>query len=335
MKELSEGVVFIDGARCAQGEAKVSIYDRGFLYGDSVFEVIRTYGGEPFGLREHVARLHRSAAKIELPLPWSEDSLEREIRGAVAAGAYPESYVRVIVTRGVGALGLDPDFAGAPTRVVMVHPLALPPASVYRDGVAVLVVESMRATDGTAAEGAKSSNYLANLLALRDAKRAGAYEPLFVDRGIRGTTRETNPETLDDAEVLEGGTSNVFAIELGSDGAEVLVTPPDRRILGGITRKHVLDAATASGMQIRIEPITLRRFRTAKELFLTSTVREIVPIVRVLTGSKDDPKDSPKTHATAATIGDGTPGTRTRALHEAFRRHVHAETSPMPWERQS
>lgn len=295
-----KGCVLIDGVRA--DDPRVSVYDRGFLYGDSVFEVIRTYGGKPFGLEEHVARLHRSAAKIAMEVPWTESALLDEIRRAVRDANYPEAYIRVVVTRGVGELGLDPDLAGVPTRVVMIHPLTLPPLPVYRDGVAVLMVSSQRATDGTSAEGAKSSNYLANLLALREAKRNGCYEPVFEHEGL----------------VLEGGTSNVFVVE-----GKTLVTPPERRILGGITRKHVLEAAPAAGLEVTLEPISLERFRSADEVFLTSTVREIVPIVRIVEPGGTHP------------VGSGRPGPLVRTIHQAFRRHVGAPTSPMPWELQS
>ncbi len=312
-----DGLVRIDGVRVTPQDAKVSVYDRGFLYGDSVFEVIRTYGGQPFGLAEHVARLHRSAAKIVMDLPWEQATLHDEIVEAVREAGFPESYVRVVVTRGVGVLGLDPDLGGTPMRVVMVHPLTLPPLPVYRDGVAVHVVESIRATDGTAAEGAKSSNYLANLLALREAKQHGAYEPLFVVR---------RPEqTLDEAEVLEGGTSNVFAV-FSEGGRPVLVTPPERRILSGITRRHVLAAAPAAGFEVRIEPLSLSRFCQAEELFLTSTVRELVSIVRVL---------RPAGATGTGVVGAGRPGPGTRALHRAFREQVGATGLPLPWERTS
>lgn len=300
--------VFIDGARREPHEATVSVYDRGFLYGDSVFEVVRTYGGRPFGLGEHVARLFRSADKIGIALPWSEAGLEAEIAENVRAAGFDESYVRVVVTRGVGSLGLDPDLAHTPTRVVLVHPLTLPPVAVFREGVGAWISESIRATDGTAAEGAKASNYLANLLALRDAKAHGCYEPVFVERH--------GDVPLAQAEVLEGGTSNVFVVE-----GDVLVTPPDRRILSGITRRYVMACAPSAGLQVRAEPITLERFLRADEAFLTSTIREIVPIVRVV--DRDG----------AQKIGTGEPGARTRALHRAFRTHVGAPTSPMPWER--
>jgi branched-chain amino acid aminotransferase len=301
-----QGLVLVDGRRCLPAEATVSVYDRGFLYGDSVFEVIRTYGGRPFGLRDHVERLHRSAKKLEMTLPWTVDSMIEEIEGAVAASGFAEVYVRVVVTRGSGPLGLDPDLAEDPLRVVIVHPLVLPDASVYRDGVAVSIVESIRATDGTVAEGAKASNYLANLLSLREAKRRGAYEPVFVRR--RGET----------IEVLEGGTSNVFALF-----GKTLVTPPEGRILAGITRHYVLEAAKDAGLEPRIEPILLDRLLAADEVFLTSTIREVVPVVRVLRGEEGH------------FIGSGTPGNGVRALHTAFRKRVGAPTSPMPWESES
>ncbi len=315
MSATAEPRVLIDGRPVARDDAKVSVYDRGFLYGDSVFEVIRTYAGRPFGLSEHVARLHRSAAKIVMDLPWTERELHDEIAAAVRDAGFAEAYVRVVVTRGVGQLGLDPDLGGTPLRVVMVHPLTLPPPPVYRDGVAVHVVESFRATDGTSAEGAKSSNYLANLLALREAKRAGAYEPLFVLRAAG--------DRLDEAEVLEGGTSNVFAVFRAPGGRKILVTPPERRILGGITRRHVLEAAPSAGFEVRVEPIRLERFCAADELFLTSTVREIVSIVRVLCDGG------------STIVGTGAPGPATRELHRAFRSQVGAAGLALPWEPRS
>ena len=305
MSAPTDGVVLIDGARVDAAHAVVSIYDRGFLYGDSVFEVIRTYGGAPFGLRDHVARLHASAGKLAIDPTWDQSALVTEIEGAVRDAGFSESYVRIVVTRGTGPLGLDPDLARTPTRVVLVHPLALPAAPVYRDGVAVLVADAPRATDGTRAQGAKASNYLANLLALKEAKARGAYEPLFVDRGASGASPE----------VLEGGTSNVFAIF-----DDVLVTPPLGRILSGITRRYVLEAAPQVGLRVEESTLTLARLCAADEAFLTSTIREVVPIVRVLDGAT--------THA----IGAGAPFPRVRELHRAFRRHVGAPSSPMPWE---
>lgn len=302
--EPAGGVIYIDGERRSPERAVVSVYDRGFLYGDSVFEVIRTYGGRPFGLEEHVQRLHRSAAKLAIELPWTEAALVEELAAEVREAGFAESYVRVVVTRGAGPLGLDTDLAERPTRVTLVHPLTLPPPHVYRDGVAVLVTSSARATDGTAAEGAKASNYLANLLALRSAKARGAYEPLFVETAA-------SCERL----VLEGGSSNLFAVF-----GDRLVTPPERRILSGVTRRHVLASAEAAGLRAEIADLPLARLLQADEAFITSTIREVVPVVRVLEAEHDH------------TIGQGAPGPAVRRLHRAFRAHVGVAGGRMPWE---
>ncbi len=303
MSSVPPGIVVVDGVRRAASEAVVSVYDRGFLYGDSVFEVVRTYGGVPFRLDDHITRLHASAAKLAITPTWTEAELHAEILAAVRDAGFAESYVRIVVTRGAGPLGLDPELADTPLRVVLVHPLTLPAGGVYRDGVGVLVVTAPRATDGTSAQGAKASNYLANLLALRDAKKVGAYEPLFVELAGEETW------------VLEGGTSNVFAVR----GNE-LITPPLGRILGGITRHYLLEAAPAAGLTVRVAPMTLAELLSADEVLISSTVREVVPVVRVVVGDSTHP------------IGSGSVGPRVRAIHRAFRAHVGAPTSPMPWE---
>ncbi len=298
------GVVYVDGERRAPERAVVSVYDRGFLYGDSVFEVIRTYAGVPFGLAEHVARLHRSAAKLAIELPWSQQELVDELAREVREAGFSESYLRVVLTRGAGPLGLDPDLAVGPTRVTLVHPLTLPPREIYRDGVALWLASAPRATDGTAAEGAKASSYLANLLALREAKGHGAYEPLFVETSAAGARL-----------ALEGGSSNVFAVF-----GERLVTPPERRILSGVTRRHVLAAAPEAGLAVEVADLPIDRLLAADEVFITSTIREVVAVVRVLDGAR------------TVTIGRGAPGPVTRRVHRAFRAHVGAGGAPMPWE---
>jgi branched-chain amino acid aminotransferase len=286
----------------------VSVYDRGFLYGDSVFEVIRTYGGKLFGLEEHVARLHRSAAKLAFELPWTEAALVDELARQVREAAFAESYVRVVVTRGSGPLGLDTDLAERPLRVTLIHALTLPPPPVYRDGVALLVASAPRATDGTAAEGAKASNYLANLLALREAKARGAYEPLFVETTAAGVRL-----------ALEGGSSNVFALF-----GDLLVTPPERRILSGVTRRHAIEAAAEAGLRVEVADLPMDRLLTADEIFITSSIREIVPVVRVIDGER------------TTTIGAGVPGPAVRRLHRAFRARLGggsgAGGASMPWE---
>lgn len=285
----------IDGEFLAPEEAKVSVYDRGFLYGDSVFETIRTYGGEPFALDQHLARLERSAERVAIALPLPRPELALEIRRAVRAARNPESYVRAMITRGSGPLGLDPGLAARPLRVVLVEPLSPLPAAFYRDGVKVITVQTRRATD-EAAQGAKVSNYLASLLAIRDARAVGAHEALILNAA---------------GEVLEGTTSNLFVVDQGA-----LLTPPEAGILAGITRAHVLELAGELGIPVRVETLPADRVTGAAEVFITSTLREIVPVVQV-----DDRR-----------IGAGVPGPVTRALHTAFRRKVGLGAEPLPWE---
>ncbi len=191
-------IASIDGVLSQPDEAKVSVYDRGFLYGDSVFETIRTYAGEPFALDEHMARLARSAAKVGIAMPIPPADFGMEVRRAVRAARNPESSARIMLTRGSGPPGLDPALATAPLRVVLVEPLTPPPAALYRDGVAVVTVRTERAAD--AAQGAKVGNYLASMLALKEAKSRGAHEALILDTS---------------GHVVEGTTSNVFVVRGG------------------------------------------------------------------------------------------------------------------------
>jgi branched-chain amino acid aminotransferase len=289
--------VSIDGAVVLPGEEKVSVYDRGFLYGDAVFEVIRVYGGRPFALGEHLERLRLSAERVAIELPCGDDVLEGEIERTVAAAGGGESYVRVMVTRGSGPLTLDPSSARSPLRVILVEPVAAPPRATYAEGIALASMHAHRAVDGTTAAGAKVTNYLSNLLALRDAKARGAAEALVVDG---------------EGNAVEGATSNVFAV-LGG----VLVTPPESAgILAGITRRHVLAAARASGMRAEEASLPLTALYAADEAFITSSIREVLPVVRV-----DE-----------RVIGAGRPGPIARRLHRALREAAGAGDRPMPWE---
>jgi branched-chain amino acid aminotransferase len=291
-------VVSIDGAIVSPGDAKVSVYDRGFLYGDAVFEVLRTYAGVPFALGEHVARLRRSADRVLIAMPISDADLAAEITRAIEAAKNSESYARVVLTRGAGPLGLDPELASAPLRVILVEPVHPPPREAYADGVALATIHTKRAVDDTAAAGAKVSNYLANLLAVHEAKKRGAAEALIIDAH---------------GHVVEGASSNIFVARGGT-----LVTPPESEgILAGITRAHVIELARALGVPCDLRALFPTDLYGADEAFITSSVREVIPAV-IVDGRR---------------IGDGKPGPLTRRLHRAFRERVGLGKTPLPWEK--
>jgi branched-chain amino acid aminotransferase len=296
-------VVAIDGEIVPPERAVVSVYDRGFLYGDAVFEVLRTYGGKPFALDEHCARLRRSAERVLIPVPLDDAALAREIERVVAAAQNTESYARIMLTRGSGPLGLDPALAGAPLRVIIVEPVAPPPREVYAKGIALACIATSTTTSATAAAGAKVSNYLSNLLAVRDAKARGAAEALIVDAA---------------GDVVEGASSNVFIVRRNTaDAPPTLVTPPeDAGILAGITRAHVLAAAASLAIPVELTRLRPSDLYAADEAFITSSIREIVPAIAI----------------DGRVIGAGTPGPVTRALHRAFREGVGLGGSSMPWE---
>lgn len=262
----------------------MSVFDRGFLYGDSVFETLRTYGGSPFELEEHLLRLERSAQRVFIPLPLSLEDLGAEVSTAIEAAGNAESYVRLMITRGQGPLGLDPALADRPCRVIIVQPLQPPPADQYARGIAAISYRTERVVDATSARGAKIGNYLISVLAMREARLAGAAEALILDG--RG-------------HLLEGASSNVFAVVGGR-----LVTPAeDQGILAGITRAHVLAAAAELGVPTELRALELEVARDADELFISSSIRELLPVV-TLDGQA---------------IGTGTPGPLFRQLLQAFR----------------
>ena len=280
-------LVMIDGAIVSGERATISVFDRGFLYGDSVFETIRTYGGKPFALGEHLARLELSAGRVFIELPVSGSVLRREIEAAIASAQNEESYIRVMVTRGSGPLGLDFDQVKNPVRVVIVGPLVPPPPEAYRLGIGAVGYRTRRAAEDTDAVGAKVGNYLVAVLAMREARQAGAAEAFIVDGA---------------GNVVEGATSNVFVVEGRS-----LVTPPeDAGILAGITRRHVLEVAAELGLAVRLEALPFERVLGADEVFISSSIRELLPVVSV----------------DGRPIGSGAPGAKTIALLQGFREKV-------------
>jgi branched-chain amino acid aminotransferase len=289
-----EGAVSIDGQLFAAADARVSVFDRGFLYGDSVFEVMRTYGLRPFREHDHLARLERSCERLLLPVATGPKEWSVEVRRAIEASKLPECNVRVMVTRGVGPLGLDLSEAKNPSLLCFALPLHTQPEAVYENGVAVGLSHAARATDGTRAVGAKTSNYLGSVLALHEVKRrSNCHEAIIV--GPNG-------------EIVEGATSNVFLVRGGA-----LLTPPiEAGILAGITRKTVLELAAELSLPVHETQLHPHDMYGADEVFITSTVREIVPVVKV-----DDLQ-----------VGGGKPGPISKQLLAAYREKARGAVGP-------
>jgi branched-chain amino acid aminotransferase len=275
----------IDGRIVPPEQALVSVFDRGFLYGDSVFESLRTYGGVPFALDEHLARLERSAARVFIALPVSLAVLRGEILAALDSHGSPEAYLRVTLTRGIGrALGLDPELAEQPLRVVLVATLSVPPAELYERGMAAITFRAERPSDAPAVADAKIGNYLLAVLAMRRARAEGAGEALLED---------------ENGYILEGSTSNLFAVFAGR-----LLTPPETAaILPGITRAHTLAIAADMGLAIELRTPQKSELLQADEVFISSSIRELVPVVSI---------DGQR-------VGPGVPGPITRELLRRFR----------------
>jgi branched-chain amino acid aminotransferase len=253
--------VLIDGRITDESHATIPVFDRGFLYGDSVYEVMRTAGGRPVDLGLHLERLERSAAAIAIAAP-TRDVLVGAIRETLAAAGNAESYVRVVVTRGDGEIGLDPALADRPRLIVIVRPLVLPDAALYETGVGVAIVGVRRNPRRALDPAIKSGNYLNNILGLREAKARGAYECVMLNG---------------EGWIVEGSTSNLFVVRAG----DVRTPAFGDGLLDGITRRRVLELARAAGHhsdEAHLGPDDLYR---ADEAFLTSSLRGLLPIVRV------------------------------------------------------
>ncbi|HYQ29585.1 MAG TPA: aminotransferase class IV [Polyangiaceae bacterium] len=282
--------VMIDGLLVPPERAQVSVFDRGFLYGDSVFESLRSYQGKLFALDEHLTRLKRSAERVAITLPVSLDTLRNEMQYALHVHGSKDSYLRLTLTRGTGrSLGLDPELAGEPLRVLLVTALTLPAAEIYEHGIAAITYRAERPSDAAGVADAKIGNYLLAVLAMRAARAQAAREALIED--ARG-------------HILEGASSNVFAVFSGK-----LVSPPESAaILPGITRGHVLELARSAGTKVELRAIAKAELASAQEVFVCSSIRELVPVVSI----------------DGRPVGNGLPGPITRALLHSYRERAAA-----------
>lgn len=284
---LSSEVISVNGTISKPGETSISVMDRGFLYGDSVYEVTLTYNRVPFLLDEHLDRLYRSAKSIYMDFSFTREQLVSEIFKVVEALEGDRLYIRIIVTRGEGEINLDPAAAKSNNLVIIGRQLPEYPKSWYEEGVTLIVSDVLRNSKRSIDPGVKSGNYLNNVLAMAEAKEKGAFDAMMLN--YKGN-------------ITEGTTSNIWIVE-----GDHFITPPlDAGLLGGITRKSLLLLASKNGLNVSEENITPERLKKADECFLTSSTKEIVPIVKV-----DD-----------SIIGTGKPGEKTQKLHEIYKKFV-------------
>ncbi|MFI5076378.1 MAG: aminotransferase class IV [Vicinamibacteria bacterium] len=277
-------MVNVDGRLAGERDAVVSVFDHGFLFGEGVYEVMRTYRQRPFLYEPHMRRLRASADRIALPLPTTDAEIRDRITATITAAQLPgEAYIRLLVTRGVGEIGYDPANCPAPTIVVIVKPHVELPPEAYADGVKIALVSVVRNHPDSVNPLIKSNNLLNNALAIQEALKRGAAEALM--KNHRG-------------ELAECAMSNIFLVR---DGA-VRTPPTTAGLLAGVTRAFVLELAAKTGIRALEETLREADVATADEMFFTSTTREIVPVVRV-----DD-----------RVIGGGKPGPVTQRLRAAF-----------------
>ena len=284
-------VVNVNGTITDERHAVISVFDHGFLYGEGVYETMRTYRQQPFLLDRHLKRLRRSATLMALNAPLTDEELTdrifRTIEQAAAAAVDGEWYVRVLVTRGVGDLTYDPAATPVPSVVIIVKPLGALPDAAHEDGVRAIISSIVRNHPDTVNPAIKANNLMNNALAMQEAVKRGAFEAIM--RNHRG-------------EIAECSTANLFIVRDGN----ALTPPLTAGLLPGITRELVFEIGKNAGIAVREATLRDDDLFAADEMFLTSTTREILPIVDV------------DGHA----IGTGRPGATTRRLHSEYRRRI-------------
>jgi branched-chain amino acid aminotransferase len=286
--------IYLDGQFVKEEEAKISVFDHGLLYGDGVFEGLRSYNGKIFKLDEHLIRLYNSAKAILLEIPLKFDELKRVVIETVKKNNLKDSYIRIVVTRGVGDLGLDPRKCPKPTIFVIASHIQLYPESLYEKGIDVITVPTRRNLHESLNPAIKSLNYLNNILAKIEATNAGATEGLILNQF--GYVSECTGE-------------NIFIVK-----GNILKTPPiSAGALEGITRKVVMDIGKNIGLEVKEENLTRYDIYTSDECFLTGTAAEIVPVVSV----------------DRRIIGNGKPGKITMKIRKEFQIIIELEGVPV------
>lgn len=282
------GVAWLEGRVVPLGEARVPVTDRGFLFADSVFDTVRTYGGRPFLLGDHLDRLRSSASAIDLSVPWSDAELGAWVAATLTSRGFDgEAAVRVIVTRGDGGHGLAVPEPTVPRLVILCRPAPVVSAALGTSGVSLARPAEARSKAASVPSHVKSGAYLANVLALHEGRATGGFEALLMG---------------DDGSWSEATTSNVFAVF----GGKVITPGADAGILPGITRALVLALCRSIGLEVEIRSLWDADLEAADELFITSSLKEVMAAVTL----------------DARAVGTGAPGPVTASLERAFRRAV-------------
>lgn len=286
--------VYIDGKFYDSKNAKISVFDHGLLYGDGIFEGIRAYNGRVFKLKEHIDRLYASAKAILLEIPMTHSEMMKAVVDTCRRNKLMEGYIRLVVTRGVGTLGLNPNRCEKPSVIVIAGKIQLYPKEMYEKGMAIVTVATTRNLHNAVNPAIKSLNYLNNILAKIEANNAGVEEAIML-----------NSEGF----VAECTGDNLFIVK----GPQLLTPPLSAGALYGITRGTVMDLARQSGMEV-LEP-NLSRYDlfNADECFLTGTAAEIIPVVKI----------------DGRVIGNGKPGPATGQLLQRFQELTRRTGEPL------
>lgn len=286
----SERQIFINGNYYTPEQATISVFDHGFLYGDGVFEGIRVYEGNIFRSRQHLDRLYDSAKTIRLEIPYDKTTLEQHVVETVRKNQLQNAYIRLIVSRGSGGLGLDPDRCSTPNVIIIADQVSLYPQELYEKGLPIVTAATRRNLPTALDPKVKSLNYLNNILAKIEAKQAGVMEALMLNA---------------EGYVAEATGDNIFLVK-----NQKLITPPTYvGALDGITRQAIIDLAGKLNIEVKEIPFTLYDVYTADEVILTGTAAEVIPVIEV----------------DGRTIGDGKPGPIMKKLLQEFQALVKVD----------